>query len=565
MHSLHSSNRMIETHTLPLAGTVQESMNAAADDDDDSTMTNHLRSVIIQTRLPDHVVAALQRNPALELLCVDVNRDFGSRRNYSSAGGTKRRLPKLCLYTSKDVFVLEMGYSEDGDYGQEGVVEGTCLSVTEPFDSLLLGNATTMTIIKIRQAPQQAHGYTMMCPSEAMAMLTHDTTVNEYSLTLHHGTDDDESSSMSSLTTPLVYGVEELDEQMDRLTDFCFLQSNAFPLLSNMSVAFLKATGEVFQASPILFRGTIVPQETVTESMHYLQAQIEGHDATTARGRQLLRARQYLIDCFPDENRNVGRHTFVTGQQRTAAFTWPAQMQGPVLLLPESSDDSESKAMCIEIFPSGDLCGLVVGHDGYQIEFGLLSPTLFIPRFQYEDPRDTQKLDQDLKWGAIVTRVDLQEEESDHHPSCPCLALIRDPIMQTVVHYVTPSGVKSISSNALRVASNRAMGSKTSDGVFSPPSNRTNAPAKTTGWSCLEVSNLDSVHRVVVGAVVSGDVQFGHVLVARLSDGNMVRIKLIGSWRALDVLLCSKILLFRCAGGHQHDRNTPNSRNGSYD
>jgi hypothetical protein len=492
VHSLHANNRELETYTLPLAGTVGD---------------DTIPSIIIRFPLPETVVTALQRNPAIELLCVDVEGDPGTTPNGI------QRLPKLCLYTKKDVFVLELGYTPPMTSGR---VQGTCLAVSEPFDSLLLGNSTSLNIIKIRQAPQQAQGYATMCLPEAMAMLTHDVTVNEYSLTLHHG-----RGSSSALTTPLVYGIEQLDEQMDRLTDFCFLQSNAFSLFSNLSVGFLKATGEVFQASPILFRGTVVSQEIVTQSLHYLQAQIDKYDVATPRGRQVRSARQYLVDCFPNEN---SRGHFITGQQRSPAFEWQAQMQGPILLLPESSDDSESQATCMEIFPAGDLCGVAVGYDGYQVEFGLVAPTLFIPRFQLEHTQDTVTLDQDLKWGAVVTRVDLRDdEESNHHSSCSCVALVRDPIMETVVHYVTPTGIKSISTNALNVAANRLTAGNVSSGIFSPPSKARDTPVKTTGWSCLDVSNVDTIPKTVVGAVVSGDVHFGHVLVARLSDGTTVR------------------------------------------
>ena len=48
------------------------------------------------------------------------------------------------------------------------------------------------------------------------------------------------------------------------------------------------------------------------------------------------------------------------------------------------------------------LCGLVIGHNGYVVEFGVLAPTLFVPRFQFEHRDDTMQLDQQLQWGAMV-------------------------------------------------------------------------------------------------------------------------------------------------------------------
>ncbi len=477
---IRRSLAIIETHPLPLAGTVEGNDERGTPE-------------VIRTTLPDHVASALQRYPAIELLCVDVDTE--------TQGGKK--LPRLCLYSKKEVFLLELEY-----HAMKGAreVDGTVVSVSTPFDPLLIGNATSTSIIRIRQAPQQHNGYITLCPAEAMAMLIHDTSLNEYTLTLYHG-------KGSPLSTPLVYATEQLEEQMEQITDFCFCQSKAFSLLSSLSVAFLKASGEVLQAAPVLFRGTVVAHDALTETLDFLDAQVARHEATTARGRQFRVGRQYIVDCFPNEN---SRGRFVTGQARSAAFEWPAQMQGPVLLLPES-DDFETLATAIEPVAAGDLCGLAIGHIGYKVEFGLLSPTLFVPRFQLEHREDTLKLDQDLKWGAIINRVDLRDDDNERQPSSSSASLIRDPIMDTVVHYVTTDGVQSISTNALKIAANNLVPSDASV-LFSPPSKRKNIPPRTTGWSCFDVSNMDG-QKSVMGAVVSGDVQFGHVLVARLSNG----------------------------------------------
>jgi hypothetical protein len=621
VHSLDSNQREIESHALPLAGTTLLEDPNNDDNDNDSPSS---RIVVIRTRLPDHVVAALQRSPALELLCIDVNTsDDNTVAAGEGEGGVPlkrmKRLPTLCLYSKKDVFVVEIGYTmtptttssfSSSSSSSLGEITGTCLAVKEPFDSILLGNATSLTIIKIRQAPQQQQGhgggygggYITMCPPEAMAMLTHDTTMNEYSLTLYHGKDGSSSSSTSFLTTPLVYAVEQLDDQlmMETLTDFVFLQSNhaAFSLLSNLSVAFLKATGEVFQASPILFRGTLVPQDAVLQCINYLQSQLDDDDNNnnnnkkkTPRGRQLASAQQYLVDCFPmhesngtsnssSTSRRGHRTHFVIAQERSAAFQWPAQMQGPILLLPESSDDSDSRAICLEVVPAGPLCGLAMGYDGQCVEFGLISPTLFVPRFQLEHTQDTMQLDQDLKWGAVVTKVDLrddEDQESDHHPTSSSVALVKDPIMESVVHYVTGTSIKSISTNALKVTAHQLFGDSSGGGgggMFSPTSHARDVPIKTTGWSCLEVSNVvmgddptptSRKTVVVAGAVVSGDVQFGHVLVARLSNGSMVRctrcvVRIYCCFWA-DGRCCVKFVFIGCS---QSDGNASNSRNGCH-
>jgi len=494
---MRNGEALIESHSLPLAGTVE-----------DDVLDPEIPAVV-QTTLPSHVATAFQRYPALELLCVDVD------SSSSSKSSTMQKLPKLCLYSKKDVFLLELGYEPSSRHGEERVahqVEGVVLHVSEPFDSVLLGNATSTTIVRIRAAPQQSQGYSTICPAEAMAMLTFHNDVYEYALTLYHGKED------PILTTPLVYRMEALNEQLDQITDFCFCQSNAFALLSALSVAFLKATGEVFQASPILFRGTVVPHQAVTKTLDFLAIQSSQQDPNSARCRLLRAAQRYILDCFPN-NENSRRGLFVTGQERASSFEWTAQMQGPVLLLPES-DDVETFALSIEPMAAGDLCGLAIGHVGYEVQFGLLAPTMLIPRFDMESRADTSKLDQDLKWGAIVNRVDLRDDENELQQTCSTLTLMRDPMMNTVVHYVTPTGIQSISTNALHLTANKLCStlSSSDSGMFSPPSKRGDLPPRTTGWSCIDLSHLKG-QKMVAGSVVSRDAQLGHVLITRLSDG----------------------------------------------
>ena len=142
--SLDLHQRDIESHTLPLAGTTAL--------EEDGEEEDPVRMGVIRTRLPDHVVAALQRSPAVELLCIDVNNhhhqnseDSLMDREASDPGKRMNRLPTLCLYSRKDVFVLELGYTMTSTTTRTRTttseITGTCLAVKEPFDSVLLGNA----------------------------------------------------------------------------------------------------------------------------------------------------------------------------------------------------------------------------------------------------------------------------------------------------------------------------------------------------------------------------------------------------------------------------------------
>jgi len=469
VHSLSIRNSVayIESNSLPLAGTIEEATGLAK----------------IETMLPDRVYQALTRYPALELLCVDVE----------SKDDTK--IPRLCLYTSKDVFFLELAYTAPSD-PEIAQVPGRVISISEPFEEVLLGQ---VSIVRIRPAPHRHRGYATLCPSESMAMLTHNGTTNEYALHLHH--------ENGGLSNPLVHALELLEGSDERITDFVFLKSTAFPLLSSLSVALLKGSGDVLVATPILFQGTVVPSSMVCKTLEILACEFQKAEHAGPRWRQCRIAQAFLHDCFPDD----GTSPFITAQTRHHAAQWPTQVQGPVLVAAES-DDYASLASSIENVVAGDLIGVAIGHLGQIVEFGLLSPTTMIPRFQIEKEIDTPVLDEELKWGAIVSRVDLSDDEAHTQPYHPCVTLISDPIMDGVVHYVAPSSIISVSTNMLKITAHKV---REQAGMFSP---QTKSKPRTTAWCCLSVAKPSSV----VGAVVSGDIHFGHVLISRFSGATMV-------------------------------------------
>jgi hypothetical protein len=105
------------------------------------------------------------------------------------------------------------------------------------------------------------------------------------------------------------------------------------------------------------------------------------------------------------------------------------------------------------------------------------------------------------------------------------LNLVRDPIMDSVVHCVTPTHIQSIYTNMPKVVANKLRDQVGGGlaGMFSPPSKRKDLKPRTTAWPCLDVSSSEDQRNSVVGAVVSGDVQLGHVLVSRLSNGECDR------------------------------------------
>jgi hypothetical protein len=545
-----SSLWCIETHSLPLVGTVDNDYTGSNNKHDDEKSPS-----IIRTILPGKVCSALSRYPPIELLCVDVlspspnsasasaggaTPEYSSSRNTRNEREAVRHLPSLCVYTKKDVFLLDISYDATGAAEVEGVVS----NVQEPYEDILMGNAT-VNILRIRQAPQKFNGYTTLCPARAMAMLTQYPSTSEYCLCLYHGSVGRSSSSSSTISMPTkeptshYFHMEDLSDPNEQMIDFCFCQSNGLSLLSSLTVGFLKASGEVLFATPIVFHGTVVPSQTVTKTLEFIDSSLKELDQSSATWKQYRGAKQFLIDAFP----NTGREHFVTVENNTTtnnkpisdALNWPVKLQGPILLPPQFDNDGSEyssfmPAGSIEPFgEAGELVGLAIGYLDEKVDFAVISPSSFIPRFTYESEEDSYELDNNLTIGHTVNHVDFSGNSGVN--GVKDIKLIYDPMMDNVVHYLTPNQIISISTNTVKIASNKvrnhgSTNNLTGRGVFSPPSRRSDLRAKTIAWNCLDATSFQIKQNPIVGAVISGDVQLGHIMVVRFSDGNMVAINL---------------------------------------
>ncbi|KAG7359818.1 nuclear pore component [Nitzschia inconspicua] len=514
-----SGDCFIETHTLPLAGTV-EATNVDAYDS---------KAAIIRTHLPHNVTSALSRYPAMELLCLGGAAPSSTTTHKPQQRGptSANLMPFLCLYTKKDVFLLKLCYEPNGS----PEAEGTVISVDEPYDDFLMSNSNA-NIIRIQPAPQQAKGYATICPPMAMAMLTQDQSTKMYSLTLYHGPPPPNKFTMESLTDSHEFGTEELDDPTERIVDFCFCKSPKLSLLSSLTVAFLKGNGKILFATPIVFKGTVVASAAVTESLDFLAASVQEEQTFSPFFNQYAAAKKFITDAFP----NLGRSSFVTtafgSSEESMIFEWGVQIQGPLISLPPAAECHEvTEFFAKSIVPfggAGDLVGFAVGYSNETVDIAVASPTALIPRFMFEKPDDAAVLDANLPNGVCVDRV---EFSSDNKP-LKDIFLVPDPIMEFVVHLVTPSHIVSVSSNAAQIASNKAWedAMKETDPnallFFSPPSKRGDLKPKTTAWSCLDVAFFQGNQNPIVGAIVSSNVEFGHIFVVRLGNGKMTAINL---------------------------------------
>ncbi|KAL3903992.1 MAG: hypothetical protein SGILL_010239 [Bacillariaceae sp.] len=245
-----------------------------------------------------------------------------------------------------------------------------------------------------------------------------------------------------------------------------------------------------------------------------------------------MAAKVFISDAFPiSGNSNFIATAFKDKESSNSpAFEWSVQLQGPLIILEQQEDENfngtQYQAKSIVPFAGADdLVGFAVGSTNELVDIAVASPSSLIPRFTHETWEDGGVLDTDLPTGICVNRIDLSNTET----ATSNIQLIPDPIMECVVHLVTPEHIMSVSTNTARVAANKAREASSppaSQGMFSPPSRRSDLEPKTTAWSCLDVSFFQGKQNPVVGAVISNDVQLGHVLVARLLNGNVIAVNL---------------------------------------
>lgn len=502
-----SDDMSIDSHNLPLEGYTEEVIEREF-------------PAVIRAKLPPAVCSTLAVDAPIELLCVDG--DSVSRPPRDTESGPRRHpLPLLCLYTRHSVFLIQLAFQ--WPFEKDGIVTGEVISVTEPFESHLVGESSSTTIVRVRPAPQRRMGYATMCPPGSMAMLTHDTSVNEYSLVLYHG--QHESRPKGWISTPLHFGLEQLvDEEENKITDFSFAQSNGQALLATMSVHLLRASGDVLGASPILFDGAVVPRTVVRNTVDYLEYVIENDNENDAKRRQCCAARQFFRDAFgPENNSNYGiARTSVSGTTESALL-WPVQVQGPVVVSPLMEPDEElNRALAIEPFFARDLVGIAIGREGTAVDFAVVPSTSLLPRFIYMNESDREIVDGVLlKLGVIVERIVVDSGEDTEERQSGLTMLVRDPVSDNMIHYASNQGVVTITTNAMRVFSSKIREEALETGGMgfqSPSSARKNETIRSTAWSSLDVSAGDG--RISLnGALVSGDAHLGHTLVAFLSDG----------------------------------------------
>ena len=381
---------------------------------------------------------------------------------------------RLCFYSSQCVLVGELEYDHRESTADQAVIPGRLVRKLYPLERYFLMN-TSASIVRLRAPQLLSHAF--------LALMK----FSDYKYSLISVAD-------STVSTLLEWTEEELAD-MDTFVDFCIPTSSKLSLLSSSSAVLLKSSGDLYVASPILPTGTVVPSKDVTEVLEYLTSRLKTLERSSAQWAQCRPAQQYFLDSFPDLN-----NPLATARNDRESALWRLKLQGPVLF---ASTEATQTAVTIEAWGEAALAGVVVGRDGGAVDFAIVSPTALLPRFSLEHFDHTLQLDDELfKRGSWVAHVELRDENMAEKTTE--LTLLPDPLVETLLHYVTPKSVCTISSNAIQVASQKAFGVSSAE------------EPRTTAWTCLASS---SAQTTIQGAVVVGGST--HELQAYLSDGQV--------------------------------------------
>lgn len=456
-----------------------------------------------QIRLPQRIQTALSLSPPVELLYVEGDSEYSNAAHL------------LCLYTQKQAFYVEVPHQQ-----KEQAAEAT-VDVTTAFERYFMNADYEVNIVRIRAAPQRRKDYATLCPRGAMAMLTHNPNYNKYSLVLQH------QHNQSLVTVPLMFSLEDLSGREQSITDFCFARSEGLALLSSLTVLLLKGSGEVLSASPILFDGCVVARTKLQESLEFLDYQIQTLNAHAtssgdiAKCNQCKVAKAVLRSAFGSAEDTGSKSHFRTAKVLVEAtmdspVTWAVQIQGPFLAMPRDhhSEGAPTHAVVIEPVTASELIGFAVGGEGNTIDLGMVPPSCLLPRFTKESDEDGYELDDALgAAGVIAQRVLLSDDgpsSSSGLSSNRSIALVPDSIMDSMIHYVTPSAVMTINTNAVRHVLHKVQGGNTA---------KLDSVPKTSAWSSITASSS-----TIEGVIVGSDTRFGHALIARLSDGTCTKV-----------------------------------------
>jgi hypothetical protein len=572
VHSLFP-NGTIVTHFLPLHETSpntntttttsdEENVNVNVNEEEPSsaytyqegTLTTHAanknkKPVIksVKTKLPAHIIQSLQVDPPIEIICIDNDTPTALTRNMHKR--TVKSLPLMCIYTLNSAFVLQITYEYSNSitpnphgYGYPQSQAQACGQIThfhEPFESHLTTHSTS--IAKIRPAPHShmhnGNTYQTLCPRGAMLLLT-----SESCLAVFHGYKDrDSSSSSSSSLTPLevtiAATIHEEQTDMTPIVDFGFLPScptNQHSIWNAFALILTTRSGNLYALSPVIFHSTVFPRRQVLEAQEMLEKMVNKYDHSVKNGAECRRGKaalQFWKDAFghsPGARGSYIKANVLDHANQRSATRWPMALQK---IDADAVEDGGGNVQCMEmVFPSsvsngitGSMAGVALARGSSAVEYRMIpSGDNVLPRFGFESSEDEQCLDAIVADSAmVVERVVLGNEEEGEHSqqvSSGSVRLLPDPVNKTMMHHVSKKGVVTVTTNAVPLMERRLNAIANDSTSTTRSSGQGNEDEiKTNAWTSISI--VEGLGKALNGVAISGDVQFGHVLVAILSDG----------------------------------------------
>ena len=583
LHTLSPTDGIIITYFLPLTDIRHDGSGPKLLRSDEPLESEPKGNRVI-SKLPDYITRSFKIDPPLGFICVDNFTVDGTKRNegkgrlpllcaYSS---------KAAFVLDISYSIMTDQYS-NGDV--EGCVDGV---IEPFETHLLSSKLTSVKILRIRAAPQSCMigggVYETLNPRGAMVMLTNEFSLVVHH-GIGNGFNASKSSSSSNLScgnvsVPLSYRTEEVQDG-DHFVDFSFLPSSPKGVGSAynaMTVALTTRTGSIFLASPILFHGTVIPRNDVQASMNYLEQEIargenQNNQVNSIEGAMWRRNRaalQFLVDAFGSPTQSSQSSYYLTAKVveggTRCGTTWPVCIQGPLCtgeIYDYEEDDAEEEEDYENIYPFRVSCmeamvtmlsvdsiaGVVLSgrrRSGHFLTYVMFpSGTNVTPRFSFESKQDADVLNHDMHNSAVVAdkifidighdhNVDQEATEkefvivnnnfvrSDHEDGRD-MALLLDPVNKMMIHHVSRYGIFTIISDAFEVTGRTilAMMSENKLDQFHHKKVKVNA------WPSMEIvinEHGESIHGALSGAVVIGDAQFGHILVATLSKGASISV-----------------------------------------
>jgi hypothetical protein len=471
----------------------------------------------IETELPEYLQESFQVDPPVAIFAVEAasGRPPLEQMDSQTTGNQRKEFSRLCLYSRKNVIVLTLAYSAEdaNDNHRRSITQGLVSGTIEPFQKYLAGDPyawSATEIVRVRPSPTHADGFAILSPPGSLAMLTYNSQSHIHSLTLYHAASPTKKSHNHCLSVPLEFAMEEIEEASHtagserRIVDFCFASSKELSLFSNLAVLLIKGSGDILAASPVLFHGTVVKGALLEEAFEYLRAQKAASDRGDYKWNQCRVAKQYLTDVFssPSNSRMCIANLFTDAP----SSMFPLKIQGPVLFA--STDEPGPPTLTIEPFGRCGLVGIACGMERGHVNFVIISPTALLPRFAFESKDDSYALDDEMMLrSSIVERVALEIDNNVASKTMgnASMALLPDPVMENLLHVVTPGNVSTISTDAVVRASRRVLGL----------SSDLDDTVQTMAWPCIVGAQLR-------GVAASSDAYAGHEIIARDGDGQLV-------------------------------------------